>query len=288
MSAARKLDVSSSFTSAWLVKVPIDIADSWVRCCEQSMDPNLDMESTAQLQLGHFVREFTEENGQEVETNYVELADTVENQRLPKRLRVHKLPVDKSSVSHIISFGQPNPLSPDIEEPRVEGVVTERMDLVLPMDAWSKDPQYVKLLEKRNIDSQNTRSVTLHNVTVRDHLDNVKRIRQINNEARRRETELKVQMEANRRVKLEKEPLQQELFKLFERHSAWTFKQLVTETEQPQTWLKEVLEGSKENPSDGIAVKEKRGPNKDKYVLKFEYRPEEERRSAAASQLGYR
>ncbi|KAK9837878.1 hypothetical protein WJX74_006994 [Apatococcus lobatus] len=67
-----------------------------------------------------------------------------------------------------------------------------------------------------------------------------------------------------KRERADKDLLTQALFKLFEGQTCWTFVQLVKQTSQPVNWLKEVLET--------IAVKNKRGPNKDLWELKREYK----------------
>lgn len=67
-----------------------------------------------------------------------------------------------------------------------------------------------------------------------------------------------------RRARMEKEPLMDMLFKLFERQTLWNFKQLMAETNQPAVWLKEVLLD--------VCRYHKRGPNADKWEVKPEYK----------------
>mmetsp|Transcript_9534 Transcript_9534/g.12944 ORF Transcript_9534/g.12944 Transcript_9534/m.12944 type:complete len:281 (-) Transcript_9534:264-1106(-) len=68
----------------------------------------------------------------------------------------------------------------------------------------------------------------------------------------------------DRRSRWEKEVLQDMIFKLFERQTYWTFRQLQAETKQPVTWLKEVLQE--------VCRFNKRGPNADKWEVKGEYK----------------
>mmetsp|Transcript_40929 Transcript_40929/g.76635 ORF Transcript_40929/g.76635 Transcript_40929/m.76635 type:complete len:286 (+) Transcript_40929:253-1110(+) len=67
-----------------------------------------------------------------------------------------------------------------------------------------------------------------------------------------------------RRARMEREALLDCIFKLFERQSYWSFKQLVAETNQPAVWLKEVLQD--------VCRFNKRGPNAERWEVKPEYR----------------
>lgn len=68
----------------------------------------------------------------------------------------------------------------------------------------------------------------------------------------------------NKRLRMERDALENTLFGLFEKQSTWSFVQLQRETDQPAPWLKEVL--------NGIALLNKTGPNRDKWQVKPEYR----------------
>jgi transcription initiation factor TFIIF subunit beta len=67
-----------------------------------------------------------------------------------------------------------------------------------------------------------------------------------------------------KRERLPRDEVTDMLFRAFERRSLWTFAALVDHTRQPSSFLKEIL-------SD-IAVYNTRGPNKNLYELKAEYR----------------
>ncbi|KAL0233220.1 hypothetical protein GEMRC1_011965 [Eukaryota sp. GEM-RC1] len=67
-----------------------------------------------------------------------------------------------------------------------------------------------------------------------------------------------------KRVRMEKDALKNLLFTLYTRCERWTLQQLVDETDQPVTWLREVL--------DEVCIRNVSGPNKDLYELKPEYR----------------
>jgi len=62
------------------------------------------------------------------------------------------------------------------------------------------------------------------------------------------------------------------LFKLFERQPNWSLKQLMQETDQPEQFLKEIL--------NDLCVYNKRGPNQGTHELKPEYKKSTEDNNA--------
>ncbi|WVZ68662.1 hypothetical protein U9M48_017576 [Paspalum notatum var. saurae] len=62
------------------------------------------------------------------------------------------------------------------------------------------------------------------------------------------------------------------LFKLFERQPNWSLKQLMQETDQPEQFLKEIL--------NDLCVYNKRGPNQGTHELKIEYKKSSEDNNA--------
>ncbi|KAG6503874.1 general transcription factor IIF subunit 2-like [Zingiber officinale] len=67
-----------------------------------------------------------------------------------------------------------------------------------------------------------------------------------------------------KRIRRDKQELVNILFKLFEKQPNWALKQLVQETDQPEQFLKEIL--------NEICVYNKRGPNQGTHELKMEYK----------------
>ncbi|KAE8684452.1 Papain family cysteine protease [Hibiscus syriacus] len=67
-----------------------------------------------------------------------------------------------------------------------------------------------------------------------------------------------------KRTRRDRGELEDIMFKLFERQSNWTLKQLVQETDQPAQFLKEIL--------NELCVYNKRGANQGTYELKPEYK----------------
>ncbi|OEL23651.1 hypothetical protein BAE44_0015330 [Dichanthelium oligosanthes] len=67
-----------------------------------------------------------------------------------------------------------------------------------------------------------------------------------------------------KRTRMDRGDLEKNLFKLFERQPNWSLKQLMQETNQPEQFLKEIL--------NALCVYNKRGPNQGTHELKPEYK----------------
>ncbi|RLM93041.1 hypothetical protein C2845_PM08G26970 [Panicum miliaceum] len=67
-----------------------------------------------------------------------------------------------------------------------------------------------------------------------------------------------------KRTRMDRGELEKNLFKLFERQPNWSLKQLMQETNQPEQFLKEIL--------NTLCVYNKRGPNQGTHELKPEYK----------------
>jgi transcription initiation factor TFIIF subunit beta len=68
----------------------------------------------------------------------------------------------------------------------------------------------------------------------------------------------------DKRERLPKDELLNAIFVLFQTNQFFTLKELIDKTQQPQIWLKEVL--------NEVCDFHKRGPNVQKYELKAEYK----------------
>ncbi|KAH7659658.1 DNA helicase protein [Dioscorea alata] len=71
-----------------------------------------------------------------------------------------------------------------------------------------------------------------------------------------------------KRTRRDRRELENIIFKLFERQPNWALKQLVLETDQPEQFLKEIL--------NDLCVYNKRGPNQGTHELKPEYKKSSE------------
>ncbi|KAJ0963373.1 hypothetical protein J5N97_028495 [Dioscorea zingiberensis] len=76
-----------------------------------------------------------------------------------------------------------------------------------------------------------------------------------------------------KRTRKDRRELENIIFKLFERQPNWALKQLVLETDQPEQFLKEIL--------NDLCVYNKRGPNQGTHELKPEYKKSSEEADAA-------
>jgi transcription initiation factor TFIIF subunit beta len=80
----------------------------------------------------------------------------------------------------------------------------------------------------------------------------------------RRGSAAPIKTQEMKRTRMDRGELENILFKLFERQSNWTLKQLVMETDQPQQFIKEIL--------NDLGIYNKRGTNQGTYELKPEYK----------------
>ncbi|OAY74703.1 Transcription initiation factor IIF subunit beta [Ananas comosus] len=76
-----------------------------------------------------------------------------------------------------------------------------------------------------------------------------------------------------KRTRRDRRELENIIFKLFERQPNWALKQLVQETDQPEQFLKEIL--------NDLCVYNKRGPNQGTHELKPEYKKSTEEADTA-------
>lgn len=76
-----------------------------------------------------------------------------------------------------------------------------------------------------------------------------------------------------KRTRRDRRELENIIFKLFERQPNWALKQLVQETDQPEQFLKEIL--------NDLCVYNKRGPNQGTHELKPEYKKSTEEKDSS-------
>ncbi|KAG2436678.1 hypothetical protein HXX76_006206 [Chlamydomonas incerta] len=297
------LDTRNADTAAWLVKVPVALAAVWKAACDQSMAGVVDdssAEGAGQL-LGRIVTE-------EGNDSFLELPEAMLGEGIPKRFKLQSMPLPPGtgtdSRMHVMSYELPAAAAAaaaagsggggggggggpkELPKARVDGCVQQRLDMV-PMvkdeqGQWVLDSEYLKLVRSRTERAaEKVRVVGSYDGLNLDNQIAAKmqeRRLQKDIVERRKATEAAARSDHLKRPRLEKEELEEMLFRLFERNSAWAFKSLIAETRQPHMHLKAVLEG--------IATQQKRGPNKDKYELKPEYRGNKAAAGAAAAAAG--
>eukprot|EP00854_Cymbomonas_tetramitiformis_P014128 gene14128-16709_t len=116
----------------------------------------------------------------------------------------------------------------------------ERVEARQPRLRDNTTAGYGNQISKDRINDANKKARTLAMLELRD-AKKMKMLKPVSTSEKRSVKALGRQPE-ERRARLGKEELQDELFSLFERQSYWSFKQLVMETHQPAVWLKEVLQ----------------------------------------------
>lgn len=140
-----------------------------------------------------------------------------------------------------------------------EGVVQHRLDVDSrgggkPGGSLANDPAYRKLSKERQ-QAASTKTRTIQMMTD-PKITNIRRpVGAEVGQKRKAET---------KRTAMDKAELQALLFRKFERQTHWSFPQLQRETEQPTPHLKAVL--------TEIAVQNKRGPYRDMWELKKEFK----------------
>ncbi|KXZ50769.1 hypothetical protein GPECTOR_15g454 [Gonium pectorale] len=284
------LDTRNADNAAWLVKVPYALASVWKAACEQSMAGSVDDSADGPALLGRIVTESVPEEGS---VSFLELPETMPAaEGVPRRFKLQQMPMppQEATKMHVLSYEQPQagaaagglPAAAgggrgggsaprELPKPRVDGTVQQRMDMVpMVMDdkgAWALDAEYLKLVRSRTEQAaEKSRVVGFYEDSVDNMLADLAQQRRVERDISNRKRVAVAAAKADnlKRPRLEKDELEDILFRLFERSSAWAFKALIAETRQPHMHLKAVLEG--------IATQQKRGPNKDKYELKPEYR----------------
>jgi transcription initiation factor TFIIF subunit beta len=241
-------ELSLKFASrkVWLVKVPHFLADSWKKA------------------------------GPDTELGKVKITTKGPNSEVSLTLA----PAAAGQIPqeyNLLSTAQPLPpmfVISETEEGHVaaEGAVKTRCDLV-PVNASA--PEYRAIVQQRNIASttktrhvaevQDVRELALRAQQKHRSLVSVNPL-QPNAPAPQQNRRLPQAPTRNldKRERMERSDLLDLLFQKFERRPHYTLKELVTVTEQPEAYLKEVLAD--------LCVYNKRGPNKSTYELKPEYK----------------
>ena len=149
-----------------------------------------------------------------------------------------------------------------------EGTVTHRFDAKPradeTTDALNIDERYRELSRKRKLDAE-TKVRQIEVISTKDAIRSRGTLLPTNigfgatTASERKEAKV-----AAVKVRMERAELQNMLFKLFGTKRLWLFMDLVKATEQPNAYLKEVLQE--------VAMQVKRGPDAGKWEVKAEYR----------------
>mmetsp|Transcript_26857 Transcript_26857/g.58602 ORF Transcript_26857/g.58602 Transcript_26857/m.58602 type:complete len:282 (-) Transcript_26857:6-851(-) len=265
------LDVSKIDKKVWIVKVPNAVAQIWRPLCEKAMtNSNIDEDDNA-TELG--VVNVVAGKGPEGDPNKKQLLLHLNGARekgLPTEYCMHQLPADTGSgLANVFSYKVPDKEGEEPSQIRAEGTVDLNFNLmpVHKMDSKGQlelDAAYRALSKDRTIRaSTKLRTVQRFEDTREERVQARRNFDAALNSKRKAESEREKRLD-NKRIREEKGKLEEILFALFERTPHWTFQQLQRETNQPGQYLKEVL--------TEIAIMNKRGPHKDLYELKREFK----------------
>ena len=174
-------------------------------------------------------------------------ADTPATADLPKE---YKMQVDSRSNNTVLAF------SNNSGRMASEGVVQHRLDVEPGAGGISMDPAYRKISRERHQKaSAKTRKIQM---MTDPQITNIRRpVGALKDVGAKRKSDTK-------RTAMDREELQAMLFRKFEKQAQWSFVQLNRETDQPTGHLKSVL--------GEIAIQLKRGPYKDLWELKSEFK----------------
>lgn len=239
----------------WLVKVPQFVAKEWRAACEKAM--NVDGEDVGPV-LGS-IKITPAIPGKS--TNQPQFALKLDNETTSELPQEYKMKVVSRAGPAMLAF------SGNAGRIASEGVVQHRLE-VEPTGlggggagasasggGLSSNPAYRKISRERSqAASAKTRTIQM----MTDHkITNIRKPVGADLVGTKRKAETK-------RTAVDKEELQALLFRKFEKQTHWAFAQLQRETDQPTPHLKSIL--------GEIAVQNKRGPYRDLWELKKEFK----------------
>uniref|UniRef100_A0A7S0RWQ1 Transcription initiation factor IIF subunit beta n=1 Tax=Pyramimonas obovata TaxID=1411642 RepID=A0A7S0RWQ1_9CHLO len=251
-SGGGRLDVKRADRSVWLVKVPTFVKKAWDAAVEK--DPVASQTGAAGPTIGTLCLTFD---------------PTAQAGTLP-HATMHLNPAENSSIptDYDLTFQADVPamhvFSRDdyaAGKMAVEGKVEYKLD-VKPISM--NDEAYNNLSRRRIVEANKKTRVVQTLSDRKARLATMRPLPVTSNGSKGFLSGRGGQRTEERRARMEKEALQDKIFKLFEKQSYWTFKQLLAETNQPAVWLKEVLMD--------VCRFHKRGPNADKWEVKPEYK----------------
>lgn len=248
--SAAPLHVENANRSVWLLKVPNFVSKKWKAECDRAAKSN----EGHSVELGK-VR-IANNSTEQTPGIFLDLAASgLDN--MPQAIHLRE---QTDSITPTVVFA-------DLQgRLSAEGRVKRKFDLVMnsSADLDVLDPAYRQLNRDRSAKAAaKTRTMQVLSEAPSSQMrpGTMQRVSFGNKESTRKRFE-KGQFE--RRARMEKDDLENLLFRLFERQSRWNFIQLQKETDQPAVWLKEVLAE--------VAVLNKRGAHANLWELKKVYR----------------
>lgn len=227
------------------LQVPHPVAEKWRGICDHAMNEGLEDDGPV---LGHLKIGTVEDEKKGPQTQINLALDNENTIHLPQEYAMRN--VARSDAPALFAFSGIN------GHMSCEGVVQHRLDVVPRGTAKDIDPAYRKLSRERN-QAASSRARTVQVVEGRS-------ITNIRQPVAAAEAERRRKAEEGKRAALPRDELEAQLFRLFERQAYWSFAQIQKQTAQPTQHLKSVL--------SGIAMQTKRGPYKDLWGLKREFK----------------
>lgn len=243
------MDTTNSERKLWLVKMPIAVAKKWRDACQQAMQ--------GQDSVGPELGRVRMGEGTTAEATQDRKLLLTGPMMVDVPIKEYDMRCHTSDMlpMHVFAQGQNGTIS-------VKGKITQKYDLNVNRGVGVTkvclDDTYRRLNRERH-EAAATKTRVMQ--VIDDPREAKKGLKPIQGALKRK---LPVKEESQKRVRSERDELERALFRLFERRPHWTFTQLQRETDQPAVWLKEVLAG--------VAVLNKKGPYKDQWEVKKEYR----------------
>ncbi|KAK8945655.1 hypothetical protein KSP40_PGU006009 [Platanthera guangdongensis] len=247
------LDTGKADRSVWLMKCPTLVARSWQSSAAHSLtlsDPNIPNPVVAKVVLSLDPLNSDESNSIKFK---MELAQK-DGGNTPKS---YSLNMFKDIVPMCV-FSETNP-----GKCALEGKVENKFDMEPHSENFG---EYGKLCRERTSKAMiKTRQIQIidkdHGVLMRPMPGMVGLVPSGSKDKKR---VAPVKGSEVKRTRRDRRELENIIFKLFERQPNWALKQLVLETDQPEQFLKEIL--------NDLCVYNKRGPNQGTHELKPEYK----------------
>jgi len=254
----KDLDVSNSGRGVWLVKVPKFISDRWNKA-----DPSTEVgrlrirriqgaKPDVRITLADNI--CAPINGISDEDRLKLVRNSATSQTIPKE---HKFTVSNIALQTLGVFshtpGNPDAAPPIPDKICVEGKVVQRAEC---RPIQSKSYMDIKMEAIARAGEPERRVKSLDKYVSTSYLPIANQPANIQNE--------KLKKLEGKKMRDDKEKVQEILFALFEKHQYYNFKDLVTETRQPAQYLKEIL---KEVCNYNV-----KNPHKNMWELKPEFR----------------
>lgn len=240
----KKVDISNSTRGLWLVKIPKYVADRWesssgdgqvgTLIVKKSSDPNA--KSDVRFHLKDELVNGKADNASKIPKELKFNMNTLKNEHF---YAMTQTPCYDASGKTLLQYQ---------ERVAITGRIRQKADGV-PM----RDDEFYLKMKSEQVKSRNTPQ---RKVIQTDEVCVTRPLNRTNHDSGRKET--------TKKVRVEKEAVQERLFAAFEKHQYYNIKDLVNLTQQPILYLKEIL--------NEICIYNTKAPHKNMWELKPEFR----------------